>query len=52
LWLLGANSETVTWPRNGEIDIMEFRGQNPLTIGTVHGPGYSGGNAVSKVTRC
>jgi beta-glucanase (GH16 family) len=48
-WMLGANSATVAWPKCGEIDIMEFRGQNPTTIlGTVHGPGYSGGNAISK----
>ena len=48
-WLLGANSDTVVWPQCGEIDIMEYRGQNPTTIlGTVHGPGYSGGNSISK----
>ncbi|QIH38071.1 glycoside hydrolase family 16 protein [Flavobacterium sp. Sr18] len=48
-WLLGANSDTVIWPQCGEIDIMEYRGQNPTTIlGTVHGPGYSGGNSISK----
>lgn len=48
-WLLGANEETVTWPKCGEIDIMEMRGQEPTKIlGTVHGPGYSGGNAISK----
>ncbi len=48
-WMLGANSSTVIWPQCGEIDIMEYLGNNPTTIfGTVHGPGYSGGNAVSK----
>ena len=48
-WLLGANSDTVTWPQCGEIDIMEYRGQEPtLTHGTVHGPGYSGGTAITK----
>ena len=48
-WLLGANSDTVTWPQCGEIDIMEYRGQEPtLTHGTVHGPGYSGGSAITK----
>jgi beta-glucanase (GH16 family) len=48
-WLLGANSDTVIWPQCGEIDIMEYRGQNPTTVlGTVHGPGYSGGNSISK----
>lgn len=48
-WLLGANIETVNWPQCGEIDVMELRGQQPHIIhGSVHGPGYSAGNAVSK----
>lgn len=48
-WLLGANSDSVSWPQCGEIDIMEFRGQEPTKVlGTIHGPGYSGGNAISK----
>ncbi|MFB9090403.1 glycoside hydrolase family 16 protein [Flavobacterium paronense] len=48
-WLLGANSDTVTWPLCGEIDIMEYKGQEPtITHGTVHGPGYSGGSAITK----
>ncbi len=47
-WLLGDNVETVGWPQCGEIDIMELRGQQPHIIhGSVHGPGYSGGNPVS-----
>jgi beta-glucanase (GH16 family) len=48
-WLLGSDIETVSWPQCGEIDIMEYRGQQTNLInGTVHGPGYSGGNAVTK----
>jgi beta-glucanase (GH16 family) len=48
-WLLGADIGTVGWPECGEIDIMEYRGQDPRIIhGTVHGPGYSGGEAVTK----
>lgn len=48
-WLLGANADEVGWPKCGEIDIMEFRGQEPTKVlGTVHGPGYSGGTAISK----
>jgi beta-glucanase (GH16 family) len=48
-WLLGANSNTVTWPQCGEIDIMEYLGNNPTSIfGTLHGPGYSGANAITK----
>ncbi len=48
-WLLGENIETVGWPTCGEIDIMELRGQEPHIInGTIHGPGYSGGNPITK----
>lgn len=48
-WMLGANSDTVIWPQCGEIDIMEYLGSKPTSMfGTVHGPGYSGGNAISK----
>lgn len=48
-WMLGADIDTNPWPGAGEIDIMEFRGQNPSTIlGTVHGPGYSAGQSISK----
>lgn len=48
-WMLGANSDTVIWPQCGEIDIMEYLGSKPTSMfGTVHGPGYYGGNAISK----
>ena len=48
-WMLGANIGSVVWPNCGEIDIMEYRGQEPSTvIGTLHGPGYSGGAARTK----
>lgn len=47
-WLLGANFEKVGWPACGEIDILEYRGQEPFILhGSLHGPGYSGGNAVT-----
>ncbi len=47
-WLLGANDNEV-WPQIGEIDIMEYRGQEPTKIlGSVHGPGYSAGEAITK----
>lgn len=46
-WLLGADIDTVGWPSCGEIDIMELRGEEPWKVaGTVHGPGYSGGDSV------
>lgn len=49
-WMLGVpDSPSEIWPNIGEIDIMEMRGQDPTTlIGSVHGPGYSGGEAISK----
>lgn len=47
-WLLGANNATAIWPQCGEIDIMELRGQKPnINNGSLHGPGYSGGNAIT-----
>jgi beta-glucanase (GH16 family) len=48
-WLLGADIDTNQWPNCGEIDVMEYRGQNPTIMsGAVHGPGYSGGNSIIK----
>ncbi len=48
-WMLGANSDTVIWPQCGEIDIMEYLGSNPTRVfGSVHGPDYYGGNAITK----
>jgi len=48
-WMLGDNVATAGWPQCGEIDIMELRGQEPHIIhGSLHGPGYSGGNAITK----
>jgi len=48
-WLLGSDIGSVGWPQCGEIDVMEYRGQEPHLIhGSIHGPGYSGGAAVTK----
>ena len=48
-WLLGANYAAVGWPACGEIDIMEYRGQEPnLIYGSIHGPVYSGGAAINR----
>ena len=45
-WMLGTDIPTAGWPACGEIDIFEYRGQEPYkTQGAIHGPGYSGGNA-------
>lgn len=46
-WMLGADFGQVGWPASGEIDIMENVGFEPSTVhGTLHGPGYSGGNGI------
>lgn len=48
-WMLGADSDIVSWPQCGEIDIMEYLGNSPTKVfGSVHGPGYSGGQSISK----
>ena len=48
-WMLGDNIGTVGWPQCGEIDIMENIGREPGTVhGTIHGPGYSGGNGIGR----
>lgn len=49
-WLLGDdNGGQDIWPQIGEIDIMEYRGQQPTVIlGSVHGPGYSAGESIGK----
>ncbi len=41
LWMLGSNISTVSWPKCGEMDIMELLGQEPNKVyQTVHfGPG-------------
>ena len=47
-WMLGNNIGTVDWPNCGEIDIMENVGKEPDKVhGSMHGPGYSGGDGLS-----
>ncbi len=46
-WMLGDNIGTAGWPTCGEVDIMENIGREPALVhGTMHGPGYSGGNGI------
>ena len=46
-WLLGDSIGTVGWPGAGEIDILEAIGDPSTIYSTLHGPGYSGGHALS-----
>ena len=40
------------WPTVGEIDIMEHVGREPdLSLGTIHGPGYSGAGGLTRWNR-
>ncbi len=49
-WMLGEDITSVGWPECGEIDIMEYRGQSTdVSVGSLHGPGYSGGNPLTDV---
>jgi hypothetical protein len=51
IWMLGANFDVVGWPETGEIDIMEWIGNNPDEISSaLHFPGNSGGNPVYGTT--
>ncbi len=46
-WMLGDDLPSVGWPQCGEIDIMENIGKEPRAVhGTLHGPGYSGGDGL------
>ena len=47
-WMLGTNITSVGWPQCGEVDVMENIGREPsVNHGSLHGPGYSGGNSVT-----
>jgi beta-glucanase (GH16 family) len=49
-WTLGADIAEAGWPDCGEIDVMEHVCREPRSIfGTIHGPGYSGGDGYGKV---
>ena len=48
-WMLGGNLDEVHWPQCGEIDIMEYLGQEPSAIhGTIHGAGHYGDDAITR----
>ena len=48
-WLLGDDSDGKIWPQIGEIDIMEYRGQEPTIVhGSAHMPGNFAGDPITK----
>jgi beta-glucanase (GH16 family) len=48
-WMLGEDIVDNPWPACGEIDILENVGKEPNVIhATLHGPGYSGGDGLTK----
>jgi beta-glucanase (GH16 family) len=50
-WMLGNDISSNGWPTCGELDILESIGRQPATaFGTLHGPGYSGGNGLQVST--
>ncbi|APG60662.1 family 16 glycosylhydrolase [Christiangramia salexigens] len=47
IWMLGADWPEESWPGVGEMDIMEFVGNDPDRISSaLHFPGNSGGSAI------
>jgi beta-glucanase (GH16 family) len=49
-WSLGTDIDLVGWPQTGEIDFMEYVSRLPNEFfGTIHGPGYSGGQSYGDV---
>ncbi len=47
-WMLGNNIQITSWPKCGEIDIMEYRGSKTTsTSSALHGPGYSGNTPIA-----
>jgi beta-glucanase (GH16 family) len=50
--MMGTSIDTEVWPKCGEIDVMEYRGQEPTRVtGTLHGPGYSGAGGLTGSTQ-
>ena len=48
-WMLGNTFNNRNWPQCGEVDIMESIGREPSkNHGSLHGPGYSGGSALTR----
>ena len=48
IWMLGSNFPTVGWPSCGEIDVMEYVGNNPGVVQSALHNNASSGNTVYK----
>jgi len=46
-WLLGNDIDSVSWPKCGEIDILENIGDPATIYSTLHGSGYSGEHPIT-----
>ncbi|TFZ64643.1 glycoside hydrolase family 16 protein [Hymenobacter sp. UV11] len=50
IWMLGSDIDTNNWPKCGEVDIMELRGQTPTeTLTTLHYADQSGNHQQSGI---
>jgi len=48
VWMMGTDRYSVGWPESGELDIAEHVGRDgDVVSGAAHGPGFSGGAAIT-----
>lgn len=52
IWMLGSDIDQNNWPKCGEIDIMELRGQDPTKVlSTMHYPNSAGAHAYKGIDK-
>jgi beta-glucanase (GH16 family) len=52
LWLLGSNIDEVGGHNVVKLILWSIEDKNQKVLGTVHGPGYSGGASITKAIAC